>query len=754
MTGSHRNASYSLLVFLAFICIASDWPEVRGPNRDGLSAETNLPERWSPEGENLVWQAPYGGLSGPVVLGDRIYLQNMVGEGAELQERIVSLDANTGKLVWEKRISVNHSLVPPERAAGATPALDPQLGHVYVLTTAGMLAAYTRAGVPLWTRDLYEEFGFVLTDSGRMASPVVDGPLVIVSGITFGWGELVAGAQRFLAFDKRTGDSAWVSSSEKRPYEPISSPPLITEVDGVRLLVAGGSDGAWHAIKVSTGEPVWRYEVSKRGVNTGAIRAGQDLILTHGVQNLETTAMGFMAALNPAVTGEVSDKQTRWLTHGFLAGASSPVSDGKRFYLVNDNDNSLDGFDTATGKQLWSLDLGQVQKAAPVLADGKIYIGTENGRFFILRPGADGCEILSENRLGTTARPEPVTAGAAVSNGRIYFSTSKTLYAIGRAGSRAPTWTPSTAAVTTNIENRVPTYLQIIPADVAVYPGGTVKFRVRLFDAKGNFIREETPQPLQQQSSPGQSQQQGNPQQNAQQPKSDLQWSLEGLAGSVQPDGTYNVASEPQASFGKVKVKLGTLTGEARMRVLPQRWEMTFDDLEAGSFPEWWVNARDKFAVKVIDGNKVLAKLANTGAHAFAGPHTATNYTVEADVRFPAETREANGGVAVQGYELILYLSGQRIALQSWQPEENRTRTANISVNTSTWYRIKLRVEPLLDGSVRARGKAWVAAEPEPAAWMVDRTDPSGLGLLIGSPGFSSTAPSEVYFDNIKVTPN
>src|SRR6266446_3903335 len=239
MTGSHRHASYSLLVFLAFICIASDWPEVRGPNRDGLSAETNLPERWSPEGENLVWQAPYGGLSGPVVLGDRIYLQNMVGEGAELQERIVSLDANTGKLVWEKRISVNHSLVPPERAAGSTPALDPQLGHVYMLTTGGMLAAYTRAGMPLWTRDLYEEFGFILTDSGRVASPVVDGPLVIVSGTTFGWGELGAGAHRFLAFDKRTGDSVWVSSSEKRPYEPVSSPPLITEVDGVRLLVAG-----------------------------------------------------------------------------------------------------------------------------------------------------------------------------------------------------------------------------------------------------------------------------------------------------------------------------------------------------------------------------------------------------------------------------------------------------------------------------------------------------------------------------------
>jgi hypothetical protein len=142
LTGSRRLSSYFLLLFLALICllvssaIATDWPELRGPNRDGLSRETNLPEKWSPAGENLVWRAPYGGLSGPVVLGDRVYLQNMVGEGTELQERIVSLDANTGKVVWEKRISVKHTLVPPERAAAATPALDPQLGHVYVLPPA------------------------------------------------------------------------------------------------------------------------------------------------------------------------------------------------------------------------------------------------------------------------------------------------------------------------------------------------------------------------------------------------------------------------------------------------------------------------------------------------------------------------------------------------------------------------------------------------------------------------------------------
>jgi hypothetical protein len=122
-----------------------------------------------------------------------------------------------------------------------------------------------------------------------------------------------------------------------------------------------------------------------------------------------------------------------------------------------------------------------------------------------------------------------------------------------------------------------------------------------------------------------------------------LQWSLDGLGGSVQPDGTYTAANEGKASAGKVKVKLGALTGEANVRVIPQRWEMTFEDLEIGSFPQWWVNARDKFAVKTIGGNKVLAKLANTGAHAFAGLHTSTNYTMEADMRFPADETMGNG---------------------------------------------------------------------------------------------------------------
>src|SRR5215217_7239152 len=77
---------------------ASDWAEWRGPNRDGISTEKNLPVNWSPSGENLAWKAPYGGRSAPIVMGDRVYLVNSAGKGEALQERLLCLNADTENL--------------------------------------------------------------------------------------------------------------------------------------------------------------------------------------------------------------------------------------------------------------------------------------------------------------------------------------------------------------------------------------------------------------------------------------------------------------------------------------------------------------------------------------------------------------------------------------------------------------------------------------------------------------------------------
>src|ERR1017187_8940106 len=80
---------------------AADWPDWRGPLRDGVSVEKNLPEKWSLAGDNLAWKQPFGGRSAPVVVGDRLYVQNPYGKGATEMERIMCLQASTGKVLWE-----------------------------------------------------------------------------------------------------------------------------------------------------------------------------------------------------------------------------------------------------------------------------------------------------------------------------------------------------------------------------------------------------------------------------------------------------------------------------------------------------------------------------------------------------------------------------------------------------------------------------------------------------------------------------
>ena len=89
----------------------------------------------------------------------------------------------------------------------------------------------------------------------------------------------------------------------------------------------------------------------------------------------------------------------KWAKTGFQAGFSSPIADGDRLYQV-DNGANLFAFDFNTGRELWKQNLGTIQKASPVLADGKIYVGSENGKFFILKPGQDKVEVLDSDQLG------------------------------------------------------------------------------------------------------------------------------------------------------------------------------------------------------------------------------------------------------------------------------------------------------------------------------------------------------------------
>jgi outer membrane protein assembly factor BamB len=710
-----------------------DWPEMRGPNRDGVSLETGLIERWAPNGENFLWRVPHGGRSAPVVMGNRVYVQNPSGRGDRLQERVMALDADTGRTVWEYTFNIFQSDVPPHRVGWASPAADPETGNVYALSGGAQVIALSRDGKLLWDRSLGEEFAAFTTHGGRTMSPLVDGDLVIVSAAVSNWGVHGNRAHRFIALDKRTGDIVYVSNPGGRPYDTAYASPLIATINGTRLLIAGLGDGGIYAVKPQTGEKVWGFVAAKRGINTGVAVSGTSVFISHGDENLDENTLGMIAALDGSVTGDI--KTTKWAHKGVEFGYSSPVVHEGRLYQL-DNSSTLHAYEAETGKELWSQALGVAQKAPLVMADGKLYVGTDTGRFFIIRPHADRAEVLSSVTLpdstnsccGSEGTPEQVLAGAAVSRGRIFFVSSDAVYAL---GPKAPKPTAGFAVDTPAVAGEgAPTHVQVAPTEVVALPGQPVALEARLYDSRGRFLREAT----------------------------DAVWSLEGLQGAVK-NGTFIPAPAAGGQAGLVKATVAGLSGESRIRVsraLP--WEEPFTSYADGAVPAGWVTTvTNRLVVLTLDGEKVLHKepldTIFKRARVFFGPTTLSDYTFEADVRAVERRRQMGDvGITAQRYSLVLYGTSQRLKLEPWEPETTRTVAVPFSWKPDSWYRLKLRVSNQANGAVRVQGKAWPTGQPEPDAWNIDKVDP--IGNREGAPGLFIDAQFGVYLDNFKLTPN
>lgn len=700
---------------------AADWPDFRGPSKNGISGEKGLPEKW-----DVAWQIPVGSRSTPIVMNGRVYLYNWSGTGPSEQERLMAIDADTGKILWEYKHNVFQSDIPAHRAGWASPVGDPETGNIYAYGGGGMLIAVNKDGKLIWERSMTEEFGLFTTHGGRTVSPVIDGNLVIVSGPTSTWGDQANRTHRFYAFDKRTGDCVWVSTPGGRPYDTTYSVPLITTVNGLRLLIAGAGDGAVHALKPQTGEPVWRYEMAKRGVNTAVVVNGTTAIVSHSEENLDTNEMGLIAGIDASAKGKIGPQQIKWKTPGFLGGYSSPVLDGDRVYQV-DNGATLIAFDSVTGKQLWRYQLGTIAKASLVLGDGKLYMGTESGKFFILKPHQDKVDVLEDHSMKLD---EQVLASAAISNGRVYVASMENLYCIGKTKKVTPNVTPEKPPK----GEGAPAWVQVTPTELTLKPGDKVKFQAKLYDEKGRLLGDA--------------------------PAAGTAWSLDGLKGELSADGTYTATADPAGAAGKVVATVGAIKGAARARVVPPLpWTVDFSNIAVGQLPSYWVSgAAGKYAVQEVDGKKILRKAPDETLfkrmRMFFGPWDWKNYTFEADIRLTERRRQLGDvGIVAQRYALMIFGNNQTLELQPWQPETQRTVRVPVEWKGNTWYRLKLRVQNEPDGQhARIQGKAWVASEPEPQGWMIDKVDP--ISNLKGAAGVFADAQNGVDFDNLKLYPN
>lgn len=705
---------------------AADWPEARGPSGDGRSEETGLPRSWSPEGDNLLFRVPYGGRSTPVVLGGRLFLQSGSGREATRQARLAALDAATGEMLWEIRRNLFHADTPPHRVGWPSPAADAETGTVFFFTVGGELLALDAAdGGVRWSRSLSEELGYVAAYGGRTPSPTVVDDLVILSGVSSLWGAHAPGRQRFFAFDKRTGRLRWLSSPGERPFDTTYSPPSVRNLNGRKTLLVGGGDGAFHALEPSTGASVWRFPMSKRGVNSGALVIGDLVIVSHGEENLDSSVMGMLAGLDAASSGLVEPEAARWLIPGFLGGYSSGVTDGERIYWM-DNSANLAAFRADDASRLWTRNLGTIQRASPVLADGNLYVGTVNGRFFILRPGDDGVEVLDEDLLGTEDSPEEIYASAAVSDGVVYLVSSAHLYAIGERRAAADARAAGPQAPPASTES--PARLVLSPTEEILAPGSEIELTARAFDAAG-FPAD----------APGA-----------------YEWSVAGLPGEV-ADGTLRIPEDAGAGAGTVTVTAGDLRAEARFRVtppLPWAWDFDAEDSEV---PREWVNATGKYAVRTLeDGARVLVKRADNPflrrARVYMGPPSLSGYRVSADVLARMRRRQlGNAGLVAQRYQLVLKGTHQRLEIHSWTPTEGRITGIPFSWEPDTWYSMEFEVVEDQAG-VAARGRVWPRGEAKPSDWSIEWRE--SLPHRQGTPGiFADAVSAEVFFDNLRVEP-
>jgi outer membrane protein assembly factor BamB len=149
-----------------------------------------------------------------------------------------------------------------------------------------------------------------------------------------------------------------VSTPGGRPYDTAYAIPVIATINGMRQLICGLGDGAFHAVKPQTGERIWSFVASKRSINTGVAVKGSSVFVSHGDENLDTSELGLIAAIDGSQTGDI--KATTWAAHGDQFGFSSPVVDGARIYQI-DNGSRLKAFDADTGRELWRQGLGTVQ---------------------------------------------------------------------------------------------------------------------------------------------------------------------------------------------------------------------------------------------------------------------------------------------------------------------------------------------------------------------------------------------------------
>lgn len=395
-----------LLAIVALLCLTTqsmaqanaNWPQWRGPNRDGISKETGLLKQWPEAGPSLVWKATGAGrgYSSFSISNGKLYTLGLRGD----REFVVAFDVATGKEAWA---TAHGSAFRNDRGDGprGTPTVDGD--RVYALGGNGDLSALeARTGKIVWSKNVLKEFGGSNITWGISESPLVLGNKVLVNAGGKGAG--------IVALNKADGAVIWKSQSDEAGY----SSGIPFQVNGATQVVFFTADRAV-GLDVTDGRLLWEYTRPSNNVAnvaTPIVKANRVFISS------DYGTGGGVVEIKPD-----NKAQEIWFNKDMRNHHSSSVLIGDHLYGFSGSILTAMKFDT--GEIAWRD--RSVGKGSLVFADGHLYLFSENGVVGLVEASPAGYKEKGRFRIQQESLPtwaHPVVAG-----GRLYLRDQDTIYA-------------------------------------------------------------------------------------------------------------------------------------------------------------------------------------------------------------------------------------------------------------------------------------------------------------------------------------
>lgn len=406
------------------VVFAENWPNWRGPTRDGISTETNLPVEWDSE-RNIAWKLEMPAWSGstPVIWDDLIFI-NVAVDDDNLS--LWCIDRNTGQPIWKRHLSDGNRRQRKQNMSSPSPVTDGE--RVWVMTGTGILKAFDVKGNELWVRNIPDSYGPFGLNWGYASSPLLFGDALYVQVLH---GMRTNDPSYVLRINRDTGETVWrverPTEAQRESPDSYTTPALLEYAGITEVVITGGDAVTGHDLE--TGQELWRAD----GLNPTRNRAYRLIAspVVHGDMIYAPTRVRPLLVIRPGGRGDVLHSHVVWTTDNG-PDVPTPVTDGEFFYVVNDR-GIVYVMNAKTGAPIYGPERIQTgtYSASPVLADGKIYVTNESGMTTVFKAGPT-FEVLAENDFDDYCLSSP-----AISDGQIFIRTTGYLYAIGdrRSGS-------------------------------------------------------------------------------------------------------------------------------------------------------------------------------------------------------------------------------------------------------------------------------------------------------------------------------